>query len=181
MRWKIMFALVTVLILSSTSPLQAQPTTALNKQFMDILLAFPSGFNSLKSGVPKYDIKGSSFYSKVNIEGTKYCKLEKNSNTGKLEFIAMILSDDETGYNVFEESFAAWKKKIAGLDFNGTKLVPYLCDKYKDDDMYPETAAWRLDNSKTNSDPQYRSFTIWLQLLDLEQGGFMVRVIVTDN
>ncbi|MBK6935609.1 MAG: hypothetical protein IPH18_01025 [Chitinophagaceae bacterium] len=111
MRRKIMFALVTVLILSSTSPLQAQPTTALNKQFMDILLAFPSGFNSLKNGVPKYDIKGSSFYSKVNIEGTKYCKLEKNSNTGKLEFIAMILSDDETGYNVFEESFAAWKKR----------------------------------------------------------------------
>ncbi|HQV87402.1 MAG TPA: hypothetical protein PKZ90_15810, partial [Chitinophagaceae bacterium] len=68
--------LVLSLVFSAT--VQAQAGKELNDQFLKIMESFPSGFATLKNGVPKYDIKNNKFYSKVNISGTKYCFLEKD-------------------------------------------------------------------------------------------------------
>lgn len=175
---KFLFGLAAFFLLGTTA-LSAQPTANQKKQFIDILVAFPSGFSTINNGSSNNPIN-ESFYSKIELEGTEYCRLEKNDETGKLEFVGMILADDETPYAKFQEAFAKWKKIISGLDFNGAKLVPYATDRYKDNDMYDQTAVWRLDNSKKNIEAQYLSFTICLELLDLDQGGFMVRVVVRE-
>lgn len=175
---KLLFSLAAFFLLGTTA-LRAQPSDNQKKQFMDLLLAFPSGFSTIINSATKSGF-GESYYTKVNLEGTKYCRLERSEETGKLEFEGMILADDETPYAKFQEAFGKWKKIIGGLDFNGAKLVPYTTDRYKDNDMYAETAVWRLDNSKNTIEAKYQSFTICLELLDLDQGGFMVKVVVRD-
>ncbi|MBK8142451.1 MAG: hypothetical protein IPK57_16730 [Chitinophagaceae bacterium] len=98
------------LVFSAT--LQAQASKELNDQFLKILESFPSGFETLKNGVPKYDIKNNSFYSKVNISGTKYCFLEKDYRSGKLELLANIESDEELPMSVLINYIRNGKPKL---------------------------------------------------------------------
>ncbi|HRA12928.1 MAG TPA: hypothetical protein PKX31_14725, partial [Chitinophagaceae bacterium] len=112
-----------VLSLSFTVTVQAQASKELKEQFLKIMEAFPTGFVTLKNGAPKYDIKNNSFYSKVNISGTKYCRLEKVDKTEKLEYKANIESDDDLSSSVFDKIYSEWKATIASLDFNGVPLV----------------------------------------------------------
>lgn len=174
-------AFLACIILLLSVNLYAQASKEQNKQFMDLMLSFPSGFTTIKGAPAGYKGDSSSFYSKVNISGTRYCRMERNDITGKLEYHGMILADEESSYSVFEKAFEDWKKVIASLDFNGAKLAPFNSDKYEGDDMYDKTAAWRLDAAKFDLDLQYKTFTIWLLLLDLDQGGLMVKLLVTDN
>ncbi len=170
------------LVFSAT--VQAQASKEMNDQFLKILEAFPSGFATLKNGVPEYAIKNNSFYSKVNISGTKYCKLEKENRTGKLEFNATIKSDDDLPSSVFDKIYAEWKAKIASLDFNGVPLVPYKNTKYDNGgeyEMYVKGDAWRLKTEGLSIDKKYFNFTIRLEYLDLDQGGLLVRILITDN
>ncbi|MBK9382314.1 MAG: hypothetical protein IPN39_13440 [Chitinophagaceae bacterium] len=174
--------LVLSFVFSAT--VQAQASKELNDQFLKILESFPSGFETLKNGVPKYDIKNNSFYSKVNISGTKYCFLEKDYRTGKLEYLANIESDEELPMSVFDKLYTEWKAKIASLDFNGVPLVPYTNTKYKNGgeyEMYVKGDAWRLKTEGLSIDKKYFNFTIRLEYLDLDQGGLMVRILITDN
>ena len=165
--------LVLSLVFSAT--VQAQASKELNDQFLKILEAFPSGFETLKN---------NKFYSKVNISGTKYCFLEKDYKSGKLEFLANIESDEELPMSVFDKLYTEWKAKIATLDFNGVPLVPYTNTKYKNGgeyEMYVKGDAWRLKTEGLSIDKKYFNFTIRLEYLDLEQGGLMVRILITDN
>ncbi|MBX2939764.1 MAG: hypothetical protein KF880_06780 [Ferruginibacter sp.] len=159
---------------------EAQNKETLNGQFMEILLSFPSKFSTINDGTGKYSLKGH-YRSKVQIDGTVRSALKEDIFTGKLEFVSIILSDENKDLKEFENAFNTWKKIIAALDLNGAKLVPYVSDRHKDNDMYIQTAAWRLDNSKNNIESKYSTFTIWLQLLDLDQGGYMVEIVVSDE
>jgi hypothetical protein len=47
--------------------------------------------------------------------------------------------------------------------------------------MYWMGEAWRLKTDGYSIDPRYMTMTIRLELLDLDQGGFMLRLLVTDN
>ncbi len=178
---KSLYAVVFVLA-SLTAPLiaAAQNTETLNGQFMQILLSYPTKFNTINDGAGKYPLKGH-FRSKVQIEGTERSGLQEDIFTGKLEFVSNILSDEDKDLEEFENAFDTWKKIIAALDFNGARLVPYVSAQPKHGGMYIKTAAWRLDNSENNIEWKYRTFTIWLEFLDLDQGGNMVRMVVSDE
>ncbi|MBK8142452.1 MAG: hypothetical protein IPK57_16735 [Chitinophagaceae bacterium] len=41
--------------------------------------------------------------------------------------------------------------------------------------------AWRLKTEGLSIDKKYFNFTIRLEYLDLDQGGLMVRILITDN
>lgn len=160
--------------------IQAQFSNEVKDQFKKIMLAFPDGFTSIKGAqVTKYD--ENMFYSKQIITGAEHNVIIKNEVSGKLEFDATLLANDDDNFKVFETLFDKWKDNIDKLDFNGAKLIDYPSDKYgtKDSDMYAKGNAWRLDGGTIGLDPKYKDFTIRLELLDLDQGGFMVKLLVT--
>jgi hypothetical protein len=103
--------------------------------------------------------------------------------TGKMEFKSTIESNEEMSSDSFKKLLEKWKARIAAADFNGVPLVPYKNDKYSKDphDMYWLGEAWRLKTDGYSIDPRYLSMTIRLELLDLDQGGLMLRLLVTDN
>lgn len=159
----------------------AQSDTSFNAQFTKVLTAFPGRFSSIK-GAPQ-GLNGASQYSKICFRGVKYCLVEKNSETNRDEFVSTIESKESLDAAAYEKLLEAWKAKISAFTFNGVPMVRYTSDKYSkdDDDMYWKGEAWRLSTHGFSIDKQYLACTIRLELLDLEQGGLMLRLLVTDN
>lgn len=175
---KPIFSTVLSLLLITTS-LNAQFSPEVKEQFKKIMLAFPDGFTSIK-GAQVSPFEKTLFYSKLLIPGAKYSNIIMNEVSGKLKFDATIMANEEDEFKVFEKVYDQWKANIDKLDINGAKLVDYPTDKYgpNGSDMYAKGKAWRLDGSSIGLDPKYKEFTIRLELLDLDEGGFMVKLLI---
>ena len=160
----------------------SQTVQELKGPFMDIMLSFPSGFESIKGEAMLNGTDKNRFYAKVRIPGTQYCALEKNDKTGKFEYVATINTNDEWPAKKYEEVYQQWKKLLDELDFNGAPLKEISTNKYsKPMDIYYKGTAWRLSTNDIAIDPKFASFTVRLEFLDLDQGGLMLQVLVTDN
>jgi hypothetical protein len=170
-----------VCLLTAVGQLYAQADTSFRNQLVKVLSAYPERFASLKGSRMGFDT--ADYYSKICFKGVKYCLVDKDYETGKTEFEATIQASEEMPAESFKKLLESWKARIAAADFNGVPFVPYKNDKYSKDpnDMYWMGEAWRLKTDGYSIDSRYLGMTIRLELLDLDQGGFMLRLLVTDN
>jgi hypothetical protein len=168
------------LVVVNNSNLQAQVTKEVNDQFLKIMEAFVSGFSTIKGQqiVARFD--STWVRSKICITGAKDCSLKTNYETGAVEFTATLQNDDELSESDFAKTYAEWKKKIASLKFNSVPLIPYDSDKYNNS-MYVKGYAWRLKTEGLSIDERYYNFTIRLEYMDLDQGGLLVKILITNN
>ena len=166
----------------TTTRVSSQTVQELRKPIMDIMLSFPSGFESIKGEPLQRTGYNNRFYANVRIPGTQYCTLDKKDKTDKLEYVATIYTNDEWSTKRVEEVYEKWKRLLGELDFNGAALKEMTTDRYsKKFGMYYKGTAWRLDTGTMGIDPKFDSFTIRLELLDLEQAGLQLQILITDN
>ena len=157
----------------------AQGDQQLNEQFLKIMVAFPGKFESIKGGpVGTYD-NNKRHWAKWNITGVKYCTIETEENASAPAFIGSIDTNEDQPMEEMKQRYNRWAGKIDALILNGAKVVNYPTNAYTTEDrydMYTVGKAWRLDNSKNNIAPEYQNFTIRLELLDLDQGGWLLQL-----
>ena len=178
MRPLVILFFLTVILLNT---LNAQLTDRQKDQFFQVMKAFPSRFETIKNASGK--LYGDSYTSKICIDNASTCYIEKSNLTGNQQFVAVLLSSDKFKLDTFKAKFAEWKKKIDQLDLGGALLTDYPNTRYQINpyDMYLEGKAWRIEQVKQAIDEPYKSFTIRLELLDLDQGGFMVQVVMGED
>lgn len=156
----------------------AQKSTLLNQQFLEFMKAYPDNFKPLING--RYNEEKGWFDSKVGIEETKELHIISNNDATNNYIEAKIdlpysFSDDQS-----KILFSQWAKKIAGLNFNGAKLIEIKDPEYDDDDFYVAAKAWQLNNTSGKIAQKYQAFTIRLELRDYEMGGWELAIAIAD-
>lgn len=172
-----------MLLLVTVNPLVAQTTQALRDSLYKVMLAFPSGFHSLK-GRPASSTNPNSFYSTTAIPGSDYSVITKDPSTAKWEMEVTITTSDDLEEEEMEKLFKEWIRKLGATDLGGAKLKPYSDGRYTNDNedkFYEEGHAWRLDNSRNNIAQAYRNFTIRLECVRPEGDFLVVRLLISDN
>lgn len=132
----------------------AQDKTLLQEQLKTIMTDYPNQFKNLQD-------KKDSFHLKFQITGTRPD--------------AMILRSGSTAYIVAELDrpknkadakalYAKWEALISSVAPNGAALKARECspDKFR---VYCK--EWTLDNSKNNIAPNYRRFTLQVEIIDV--------------
>lgn len=168
--------LLFLLALTIAITTKAQPDKKLNEAFMKIMIAYPDNFVSISTG--NYDSLLEKYRSSVSIEGALYINIHRENNETRRFVEAVIDIPDEYTTEQYKKVFADWASKIEKLDLNGAKLKELKDDRYNDKDWYVLGKAWQFDNSRNNIAPNYSTFTIRLELLDLDMGGWQLELIV---
>ena len=167
------------MIVAISLSVNAQPGKVLNSQFMKIMLAFPKNFTTISKG--NYDSLWETYESNVMIEGTYGMHVVRKHKTTNRYLRSYINIDDDASLADFKKNFSDWVKKIEALDFNGAKLKDIQDTRYsKNTNWYIMGKAWQIDNSAGNIAPEYRGFTIRLELLNLDEGGWQMELIIGD-
>ncbi len=132
--------LLGICLLSITG--NAQDKAKIKKQFMELLLAYPSKFEDLST-----EIEGADLTMKVE-EGERA--------------VAMTLFPDISTSAAAQADYKKWKKIIETTDFNGVTL---LSTGSKTGGFYLLEETWKLDDHKFSLDNQYKGFHIQLALV----------------
>ncbi|MBI3138337.1 MAG: hypothetical protein HYZ15_07115 [Sphingobacteriales bacterium] len=130
-------------LLSITS--NAQDKAKVKKQFMELLLAYPSKFENLST-----ELEGAELTMKVPEE----------------EAVVMAMFPDIRTPAAAQADYKKWKKIIETTDFNGATL---LSTGSKTGGFYLLEETWKLDDHKFSLDNQYKGFHIQLALLKTDQ------------
>lgn len=125
----------------------------LSEQFLKIMLAFPSNFESLKNGLS--NVASGEYYSKVKIEDSKKTAIVKGkANKNSISSLIGSFDSKEKSLQKYQELI----KIINAIKLNGAALKVY---KTEQNESLTST-KWRLDNSKNNINKEYQPFTIEL-------------------
>lgn len=120
----------------------AQDKAKIKKQFMELLLAYPSKFEDLST-----ELEGAELTMKVPEEG---------------DAVVMAMFPDISTTAAAQADYKKWKKIIETTDFNGVTL---LSTGSKTGGFYLLEETWKLDDRKFSLDNQYKGFHIHLALV----------------
>lgn len=169
------FLVVMTLLCATHTP--AQTTERIRDPFMKLMLAYPGNFVSVSKGA--YDSLWSKYESIVYIPGTYGNQIRRKHRNTERYFEASVDIPDSYSGEQYEMVFNKWTAAISGLSFNGATLREISDPRYSEkNSWFIRAKAWQLDRSKFELSPDYVEFTIRLELLNLDEGGWHLGILV---
>jgi hypothetical protein len=129
--------------LTSTSVI-SQDKVKLQKQFTELLLAYPQKFVDNET-----EIDGASITTIV-------------PGTSKVQVMAIITNIQVPKDGSIVDVFEKWEDVIKSIKLNGAKLVPAQVARSS---FWNLKNLWKLDDSQQNLDSKYKGFHVFLGLL----------------